>query len=310
MIATVTLHPSVDMWLDTPTLSVGAFHRATRWANSIGGKGVNVSRVLRELGGRTRAYVLVGREGETLLRRALSKADVPVASVPIAGGLRANYKIVTTHPQASTEINTDGPRARGSDLRAMFERLLRDRPRIVALCGSLPPGAAASTYRDWLTRLRRAGIPAALDASGHALTSAIAAAPWLLKVNEDEAATLLGMRPQGAQAALRACRELLGRGPTLVLLSLGAEGAVLAAADSPGAWIATAPRVPVRSTVGAGDALLGGFLKAWSDGLTLEEALRLGIACGSASATTAGAELCRRRDVERLLSRVRVRWIA
>ena len=309
MIATVTLNPSLDEWVTLPRLAVGDLNRATAFHRYPGGKGLNVSRVVHELGGRTRAFALCGGEDGAILRGLLARQAIPAVFVGVAGTTRNNYKLRTLHPRTLTEINTAGPRVSTAELAALERRLLRCRPtpRCVVLSGSLPPGVPATMYARWIRMLRDRRIPVALDTSGTALTAGVAARPWLIKPNRQEAEALLRMTIAGPAHALKAARRLQHLGPELVLLSLGKDGAILATPQ--GVWEARPPTVAVDSAVGAGDSLLAGMVLGWARGASLCEAFRLGVACGTASAMTPGTELCRRRDVMRLRPRVRVRAV-
>ena len=335
MIATVTLNPSLDEWVTLPALRAGELNRALTFARYAGGKGINVSRVVRELEGHTVAYTLAGGEDGAILRSLLRRLAIRHVCIPIDGSTRNNYKILARHPPCLTEINTPGPAVSREPLRQLARHLLgyRPAPRAVALSGSLPPGVPSTIYRDWILTLRRRGIPTVLDGSGAAFAAGVSARPWLIKPNRQEAEELLGERLRSPSALRRAARALLARGPSLVILSLGAEGALLARANPPGMWMARPPSVRVQSAVGAGDSLIGGFLFGWFRSLSLDpmgrgrkrrlaslaqrelvgslvEAFRWGIAAGAATAMTPGTELCHRADVLRLLPRVAVRQIA
>lgn len=311
MIATVTLNPSLDEWIHLPSVRLGQLNRATHFARYPGGKGINVSRVVSELGQRTVAYALTGGADGQMLQQLLSRLAVAYDCVTVKGSTRNNYKIRTDAPRLVTEINTAGPTVSAAEVNTLKRRLLaaRPRPQAVALCGSLPPGARVDTYRRWIQAFTRLRIPTVLDTSGAALRHGLAARPWLIKPNRQEAQELLGDRLLTRRAVVRAAKALLARGPSVVILSLGRDGAVLAAAAPRGVWLATPPTVPVDSAVGAGDALVGGVLTGWAAHRPLLEAFRLGVACGTASVTTSGTELCRRADVRRLLPRVSIRRI-
>lgn len=312
MIATVTLNPSLDEWLQLPTLRVGQLNRAVGFTRYAGGKGINVSRVIRELGGRTLALAIAGGEDGLILRELMRRLAIPHEFVAIRGLTRNNYKIRTTAPRVLTEINTEGPRVSAAALRQLQQRLLRRRRALkcVALSGSLPPGAPASIYAQWIRALRQRGIPAALDTSGAALRQGLAARPWFIKPNRAEAQELLQHRLERRSTLVNAARHLLQMGPSIVILSLGADGALMASSSPRGVWIARPPVVKVDSAVGAGDSLVGGFIIGWTRRQPLLEAFRLGVACGAASAMTQGTELCHAADVRRLLPRVRVRRLA
>ena len=330
MIATVTLNPSLDEWMQLDSLQPGRLNRAHGFARYPGGKGINVSRVVHELGGSTVAFGVAGGEDGLILRELLNRLAIRHAFVEIAGSTRNNYKIVTRRARAVTEINTDGPRVSAVALRALQHRVLHWSPRPVcaALSGSLPPGAPARTYRRWIMRLRRQGVPVALDASGEALRHGLAARPWLIKPNQEEAEALVGHSLATHRRRVKAVRELARRGAAIAILSLGRDGALLGLRDSAiglprqgevglhedarggvSVWWGRAPVMRVDASVGAGDSLVGGFLASWARSRDVLEAFELGIACGTATAMTPGTELCHRRDVMRVLRRVTIRRV-
>ena len=312
MIATVTLNPSLDEWMRLPSLRVGQLNRATGFARYPGGKGINVSRVVHELGGRTIAFALAGGEDGMILRHLMNQLAIPHDFVTVSGSMRNNYKIRTGAPRALTEINTAGPPVSSSALHALERRLFgrTHRFRSVVFSGSLPPKVPSTTYQRWIRLMRRRGIPTVLDTSGTALRAGLAARPWLVKPNRQEAEELLARRLSGLSALVRAARQLCRHGSEVVILSLGRDGAVMAAGDDSAVWLGRPPSIAVDSAVGSGDSLIGGFLVGWMRSRSLLEAFRLGIASGTAATMTPGTELCRRADVRRLLSRVTIKRLA
>ncbi len=308
MIVTVTLNPSLDEWMQLPAIRIGRLNRASTFTRYLGGKGLNVSRVVRELGGRTTALGFAGGEDGLILREMTNRLGIRHDFVAIEGSTRNNYKILTERPKAVTEINTAGPRISSANLRALARRVLAKRPppACVVFSGSVPPGAPHAVYARWIRALRGQGIWTVLDTSGAALRQGVSARPWLIKPNRQEAEELLG-RPLGTRRRMvEAVRALLARGPELVILSLGREGAIAGCASTQALWFAVPPAVRVNSAVGAGDSLVAGFLVGWFSTRSLQDALRLGMACGAATAMTPGTELCHRADVSRLLRRVRL----
>ena len=312
MIATVTLNPSLDEWIHLPSLRLGGLNRATAFRRYPGGKGINVSRVIHELGGKTTAFALAGGEDGLILRKLMNRLSIRHDFVEVSGLTRNNYKILTAHPHAFTEVNAPGPTVSGASLAALRQRIvaLRPAPRCVVLSGSLPPGAPDSTYQQWIRALQRRGIPSVLDTSGAALQQGLRGRPWLIKPNREEAEQLLQRRLTRLTTHIHAVQQLLQRGPTLVILSLGGDGALMGSDAPRWVWLARPPSVKVDSAVGAGDSLVGGFLVGWVGGQTLVESLRLGMACGTATAMTPGTELCHRSDVRRLLRRVTITRVA
>ena len=308
MIATVTLNPSLDEWAYLDRLRVGGLNRATAAERYPGGKGINVSRVVHELGGRTIALAIAGGTDGALLGRLLGQQGIRHRFITVRGSTRNNYHLLTDHPAALTQINCPGPRVTAGDLRRLLAAVRRLGRRLDALVcsGSLPPGAPATVYRR-LTALGQAlRVPTVVDSSGPPLRHSLSARPWLIKPNRQEAEELLGERLGTRRRLVHAARRLAAMGPSLVVLSSGADGACLAARGGEALW-AVPPDVPVRSAVGAGDSLVAGLVLGWQRTRSLREALRLGVACGAATALTPGTELCHRSDVLRLLGRVEIR---
>jgi len=308
MIVTVTLNPSLDEWVSLPRLTLGDLNRAGSFQRYPAGKGINVSRVVHELGGSTLAVALAGGEDGTILGDLLNQQGIRHRFVTVNGTTRNNYQIHTERPTRLTQINCAGPRITVKDLSRLEAALRRLRPHAscVVCSGSLPPGAPSTTYRRLLRFLRARRMLTVLDASGHALRQGLSAQPWLIKPNRSEAEELLARRLRRLHDVGRAARQLLARGARVAIVSLGPAGAVLAAHALPGVWWAKSPRVKIDSSVGAGDSLVAGFLVGWVRTRSFHTALQLGVACGAATAMTPGTELCHAADVKRLMRRVTI----
>lgn len=307
MIATITLNPSLDEWAYLDRLRVGDLNRAAAAERYPGGKGINVSRVVHELGGRTIALAIAGGTDGTVLGQLLAQHGIRHQFITVRGSTRNNYQLLTEHPKGLTQINCPGPRVGVSDLRQLQAAVRRigRRLKVLVCSGSLPPGAPVTIYRR-LTELGHAlQVPVVVDSSGPALRHSFSARPWLIKPNRQEAEEALGVRLGTRQRLVKAARRLVAMGPSLVVLSSGADGACLAADGGDALW-AVPPTVPVGSAVGAGDSLVAGLVLGWQRTGSLREALRLGVACGAATALTPGTELCHHRDVCRLLSQVAI----
>lgn len=309
-VLTVTLNPSLDEWVRLPALQVGRLNRATDFARYPGGKGINVSRVLQELGIRSTAVTLLGGVDGRIFLDLLPQGRIDVVAVAVPGATRNNYKILSARPRGFTEINSAGPRVPAGALRQVQQQLQQRaaRTRCAVLSGSLPPGVPSTIYRQWIQQLRRRGVPVVLDASGAALRAGLKARPWLIKPNREETEELLGRRLGSLAHVQRAAQALQRGGVAVVIVSLGTGGALLATAE--GVWHATPPKVKVDSAVGAGDSLVGGFLAGWLKRRSPMEAFRLGVAAGTATVMTPGTQLCHAKDVARVLRRVLVRRLA
>ncbi|MGW4770831.1 1-phosphofructokinase [Nocardia sp. NPDC004278] len=294
MIVTLTANPSIDRTVSLPEpLRRGAVHRAETVLSQPGGKGVNVSRVIAAAGVDTVA-VLPGNDGDPLLRM-LTDAAIDHRAVACTASARTNLT-VAEHDGTTTKINEPGAALSAECLAALADQLdeLTARASWIVLSGSLPPAVPTDWYAYLLHRLR--GTRIAVDTSDAPLLALAAelesAAPQLLKPNGDELAQLTRSDPAGLEdpvAAARAARTLVERGVDAVLATLGAAGAVLVTAD--GAWHAAAPAITPRSTVGAGDSALAGYLLADLAGLAAPDRLRRAVAYGSAAAALPGTGL-------------------
>ncbi|WP_210506818.1 1-phosphofructokinase [Naasia sp. SYSU D00057] len=307
MIVTLTANPSMDRTVGlVGPLERGAVLRAISSTASPAGKGVNVSIALHRFAGSTLA-VLPGRPDEPVVT-ALAQQGITVKSVPIAGELRSN--ITVTEPDGTTtKINEPGPTLSADEWERLAEAVVasaRHRGGWVALCGSLPPGVPDDAYAAIARAVRDAGVQVALDTSGPALGATLAAsAVDLIKPNAEELVELTGARedPRDLEEEPRLvadlARRLVTSGVGAVLCTLGAHGAVLVTPG--GVWHAPAPAIRPRSTVGAGDSSLAGYLLADVRGAQPEERLRRAVAHGAAAAARSGSEMPDPSDVHELL---------
>ena len=303
MIVTLTVNPSLDRTVQLPgTLTRGAVQRAAAISEDPGGKGVNVSRALTASGLPSIA-VLPGRDDDPVVT-GLRTAGVSYANLPIASALRSN--ITLTEPDGTTtKINVPGPSLEATEQEALISLLVSacapggEGPPAswLVLAGSLPPGASPDLYALAAHAVRQrfgADSPRiAIDSSGPPLLEALLhnAAPDLLKPNAEELAEVTGIGTEeelesDPLLAVSAARTLIARGVGAVLATLGPKGALLVTAD--GAWQATRPPVEARSTVGAGDSSLAGYLLADAAGATPADCLRQAVAHGAAAASLPG----------------------
>jgi 1-phosphofructokinase len=297
-VVTLTANPSLDRTLALPApLERGGVVRLGQSSTEPGGKGVNVARAIAAAGGEV-VSVLPASDDDPIVH-ALQALGLELATVPVAGAVRTNYTL--TEPDGTTtKLNEPGALLDDGARTALADRLHQHATGAnwVALCGSLPPGTPAGWYATLVAALRGTGARIAVDTSEGPLLALLAAgpaaAPDLLKPNTDELAQLAGVPEEqilgDATATLAAVRTLHDRGVAEVLLTLGGDGALLSLADG-GLWSALAPPITVRSTVGAGDSSLAGYLLACLAGAPPAERLRTAVAYGSAAASLAGSAL-------------------
>jgi len=305
MIVTVTPNPSIDTTVSlSSALTRGAVHRVSSVSSEPGGKGVNVARALT-LAGVDAVAVLPASDGDPLLT-ALRAGGVPFRSVPLAGAaIAVRTNIAITEPDGTTtKLNAPGATLDPTGVDALTRAVVEHAAHAawVVLSGSLPPGVGDHWYADVVALLSSLRCRVAVDTSGEPLAaladSLERAAPQLLKPNSEELASVTGVSADKLEYAfshgdpepvISAARQLVDRGVTSVLATLGAAGAVLV--DQNGNWLATPPPVVPRSTVGAGDSSLAGYVRADVAGADAPERLRMAVAYGSAAAALPGSAL-------------------
>jgi 1-phosphofructokinase family hexose kinase len=300
MIVTVTLNPCLDRTLTVSHLAFGEVIRAAETRLDWGGKGFNVSRALQALGEESLALGLVGGAAGELVARGLARLGIAADLVQIAGETRTNTAITEAGGGRYVKVNEPGPAVRPEEFAAVLDRArARLRPGdLWVLSGSLPPGLPAGIYAQLVELVQAGGARALLDTSGEPLRLGCAARPYLVKPNAAEAAEVTGRPVRSAADALTAARSLLGQGIEIVALSRGAEGLLLAS-ERQGVH-ARPPRIPARTPVGAGDALLAGLAWALARGLPPAEMARCGVATGTAAAMREGVGAGTRAEVEAL----------
>ena len=293
MILTLTPNPSVDHTLEVDHLVRGEVLRVSDTRAQAGGKGVNVARALRRAGVPTKAVLPVGGGGGAELVTLLG--DLPCVTVPIAGETRANVA-VTEADGTTTKLNAPGPTLTPEETDALLSALeneLAGGPEWVVASGSLPAGAPEDLYVRVAELAASYGVSLALDTSGKPLEAAARAGTVsLLKPNHEELAELIGRDLPTVGEVVEAAREVLGWGNRSALVTLGGHGAILV--DSEHTWWAHGPEVRTRSTVGAGDCSLAGFLGA---GDSPVERLRHAVAWGTAAVSLPGTTVPSPEDV-------------
>jgi 1-phosphofructokinase len=303
MIVTLTANPSVDRTIEVDELVRGTVLRARANRVDPGGKGVNISRALVAHRLRTLAVLPSGGVEGRQLAGLLAADGIETALVPITGAVRSNISVA--EPDGTvTKLNETGPTLTSGELDAMTETVVAAArgAEWVVLAGSLPPGAPTDYYAALIKELSSLGVRIALDSSEAAFDAALGAGPDLIKPNRRELAEAAGAPVRTLGEAIAAARLLRDRGARAVLASLGADGAVLVDAD--GAAYGEAAAVAPRSAVGAGDAMLAGFLAAGGAGT---EALAEALAWGAAAVSLPGSRMPAPADLDRAAVRIHPR---
>ena len=293
MIVTVTPSPSLDRTVVVGQWTPGWVHRVSSVHLDPGGKGVNVARAVAGADQRVVAVMPSGGADGARLAELLAPEAVPVVEVPTASATRTNIAVVEADG-TTTKFNEPGPELTGAELVMLQERTaeLAARAVWVVSCGILPTACPDDLHARLVQRAHQAGARVAVDTSGPALAQACRAGPDLIKPNLAELAELGGRRLERMGVVRDVARRVQRSGVRMVLVSLGEQGALLVQDNA--AWHACATAAPVRSTVGAGDALLAGFLLAGGEG---PAALRTAVAYGTAAVGLPGSRVPAPPDV-------------
>ena len=306
MIATVTLNPCLDEHIIVHELVVEETNRWTKLHRYAGGKGIDVSRAIQEMGGRTTAYGFIGGPEGRAVEILLDEEGVPFSFTPIEQETRTNFIITDTRTAHQTRIDAPGPRISKKELER-FTRKMRQiypRPDLMVIGGSLPRGIPVSIYHQIITEARGFEVRCILDTEGQWLEEGIKAKPFLIKPNVYEAEALLKVELTTEESIIKAALDLAEMDIEVVVISRGKEGIIAATREK--IVKAVPPPVKVRSAVGAGDCAIAGLALKLAEEEPLIEACRLAVAMGSAAVLTPGTELCHRADVEKLLPQIKV----
>jgi len=305
----VTPNPALDRTLRVPGFAAGGVWRATECRTSCGGKGVNVARALARLGATTLSVGPLGGKTGQEVAAATAAEGLAARWTAIAGDTRTCLIIVDDRGQ-STVINEPGPRINFAEWSAFSSAVIHAAERAQAVCigGSLPPGLPDGGFGKLAAATRaQVGDGLWVDGSGAALREA-AVAGACIKINGDEASALLGGKIIGERDAAAAAQAIRALGPPRVVITLGADGAVLAEADA--AWRVRAPQVRAVSAVGSGDCFLAGLVAMLAEGRSVDSALALAAACGAANAQRADVASFTRAEAVALAARVQVERLA
>ncbi|HYH04657.1 MAG TPA: 1-phosphofructokinase [Bacillota bacterium] len=308
-IITVTLNPAVDSTLYFNDFHVGGLNRVLRETVDPGGKGVNVAKVVRALGLPVTATGFLGRGNAALFQDFFRQVDIHDSFIQIAGSTRTNLKLVDEPTGQVSEVNFAGLPYSETDL-YQLSNTLRSLvyPGCWVVCsGSLPPNAPTDLYACLIGELRQKGGKVFLDTSGKALAEGIRAKPDAIKPNLHELGELTGCHLQNDSEVLAAMEELLNAGIGLVVVSMGAKGALAATREQ--RWKVTPPPIAVKSTVGAGDTLVAGLLVGLVKDLTLADSMRLATAAAAAAVALPGTRAASQVEMEKLCKQVVVEKI-
>ena len=305
MIYTLTLNPAVDRELTVPAMEFDSVLRASESRVDFGGKGFNVSRLLKGMEEPSTAVGFLGGNAGELLQSGLQSLGIGTDFVWVAGETRTNVSIVTQTHDHYIKVNEKGPLVDADKQKELLEKIdsLAKQGDWWVLAGSMPPRVADDFYARIVNVLNRHEANAILDTTGEALRLGCAEKPYLIKPNAEEVHALTGLSVDSTAEIAAAAAELRKMGAQNVVISMGKAGALMQSAEE--TWLAHSPKIQEKNPIGAGDSMVGGLVWALTQGIALKESLGWGVASGAATASLSGTEVGSHPLIEELFKQVR-----
>lgn len=297
MIYTVTFNPSLDYIVNVPGFTCGRVNRTREEKIFPGGKGINVSMVLKNLGYENTALGFYAGFTGNELKRLVEEKGICADFIPVAEGMsRINVKI---RGDEESEINGQGPAILDDDIEKLYEKLERLRDGdILVMAGSIPDVMSQTIYMDIMKYLADRNLKIVVDATKDLLVNVLQYHPFLIKPNNHELGEIFGVTFKERSEVIPYAKKLQKMGAKNVLISMAGDGAVLVAEDG-NVYESEAPKGKVVNSVGAGDSMVAGFLAGYLQSGSYQDAFHMGVCTGSASAFS--EELATKAEVEQLL---------
>lgn len=301
MIHTLTLNPSVDYIVEIDEVEIGKLNRTKSETKLPGGKGINVSRVLKSMGVTSKALGFMGGFTGKYIEEYLQKENIQTDFVRVQEDTRINIKLKT---DTETEINAVGPNITREHLDSLTEKITQlTSEDFLVLAGSIPSTMPETTYEDLVKICNSLGCEVVVDAEGELLKKVLPYRPFLIKPNHHELGQLFNTEITSCDEAIHYGKKLVEQGAKNVIVSLAGEGAVFINHEI--AYTATVPKGEVKSSVGAGDSMVAGFLSQFINTHNHLDSFKFSVAAGSATAFSIG--LCTKNQVEVLLPQVQIK---
>ncbi len=304
MIYTVTLSPALDKTIHLNTFEKNELNIVSSSLLDPGGKGINSAKVLNSLESEVTSIAFLGGSVGDIIETMLNNANINQKNIYLDGETRTNIKIIESKSKTCTELNEKATNISDEELRSFdlfFENELDD-AEYITFAGRLPENIDSDFYYRYILRAKAKGIKTLLDTSGEALKKGVLAKPWCIKPNIDELSEYFGEKLDSIPDIVLKCKELNNIGVEIVITTLGGEGVVCTTLDK--TILFKAPKVEVKSTVGAGDSFVGGLLHKISLGETLENSIKFATATATAKVTLMGTSVPKKEDIEKYLREI------
>ncbi|WP_453996081.1 1-phosphofructokinase [Bacillus nitroreducens] len=301
MIYTVTLNPSIDYFIELDEFKVGELNRIKTDRKSPGGKGINVSTVLQNVGVESVALGFVGGFTGKFLIDTLTEKNIKTDFIKVEGDTRINVKL---HSDVETEINGAGPQITSTELEQLLDKINQlQKGDVVVLAGSIPSSLPATLYQQIAENLKDKEVRVVVDATRDLLVEVLPYKPFLIKPNHHELGEIFGVEIKDEEDAIPYGKKLIEMGAQHVIVSMAEKGSLLFVKDT--VFFANIPEGKLLNSVGAGDSVVAGFIASYSKNQDVTEAFRYGATAGSATAYSEG--LATEEKINELISQVHVK---
>lgn len=303
MIITVTLNPAIDRTVQIENFEIGTVNRIVSEQIDASGKGINVSKTIRNLRGKSKAIGILGGKSGIFIKDYLDRLNIENEFVFIEGETRTNLKIIDTVRKTNTEINEPGPYVTGEDLEKVENLIFKNLAQnsIAVFSGSVPKNVDSKIYSKWIKKARCKGMKTILDADGDSLKYGIAQGPYICKPNIKEFESLMGKKIESINEAKLFGEKLINDYEIeMLVVSLGERGALYI--NKSHSCYVNALEVELKSTVGAGDAMVAALAFSLDMGYNLEKSIKLSMASGIASVMASGSPVENIMDIEKKIN--------
>jgi 6-phosphofructokinase 2 len=298
-IITLTINPALDKSAQFSGLIPEQKIRCNEPRYDAGGGGINVAKAIHRLGGEALSIFTSGGPIGKMLEECLEKEAIPTVVIPLKNWTRENFVAFDTHTKAQYRFGFPGAALSKSEEQKILQTIKDTSSKYLVLSGSLNEGLSSDFYQKIVQSIKSSGTKIIVDTSGQALQKVLESGVYLVKPNVGELAKLIGVEKLEMEEVAAAAKKLIAKGSAeIVVVSLGPQGAVLVTKDQ--TEFVPAPNVVRKSTVGAGDSMVGAMVWALSQDKSLTEVVQWGIACGSAATMNEGTQLFKTEDAQRL----------
>jgi len=303
MIYTITLNPALDYNLETSEFNLGKLNLSEQTQFSSGGKGINVSKVLKNLGVESTALGFLGGFTGEFIKNELEKKEIKHDFVEVSGDTRVNIKIKTG--ETETELAGLSPKIDENQIVSLIDRLKNvTHGDILVLSGSVPKSLQSDIYKKIIENIKK-DIKVILDTRGEAFVEALSLKPFLVKPNHHELEEFCNKKLETLEEIIEGAKSIQSLGVENVIISLGKDGSIILTGNE--IYKGNVPKGVLKNSVGAGDSMIAGIVSKLSQGESILESYKFGIASGSATAFS--HELCKKEEVLALLNQINIKKV-